>query len=221
MGRTTRSMWARITLVAMGLLCGGLWRAEVAWHGWTGLRWLGYYHLAVPIGVVLFLVWLAMFSAVSPVWKKVFFLAAAALLAVVLHVVVSFALYFHFAYGPTSMPAFLTHGPDRMSAFGRILYFVYPGVPVLAWGVARVFGVRASLRRLALSVAVFLLALPVARAALDLSGHVGRPDSIHAIKSGFIVPLLMIGLGIIFLPFTGPRESGTGPGGAVGTAVGQ
>jgi hypothetical protein len=38
MVETTRSTWASITLVAMGFLCGGLWRAEVAWHGWTGLR---------------------------------------------------------------------------------------------------------------------------------------------------------------------------------------
>lgn len=217
----TRSTWASITLVAMGLLCGGLWRAEVAWHGWTGLAWLGYYHLAVPISVILFLVWLAAFSSATPAWKKVVFLASAVLVAVVLHVVVPFALYFHFVCGPTSMPALLINGPDRMSALGRIIYFVYPGVPVVAWGIARLFGVRASLGRLALSVGVFLLAQPVARLALELTGHVGGSDSIHAIKSGFIVPLLVMGLGIIFLPFPRLDESGARPDGVVGTTVRQ
>jgi hypothetical protein len=89
------------------------------------------------------------------------------------------------------------------------------------WGIARLFGIRASLSRLALSVGVFLLAQPVARLTLELTGHVGGSDSIHAIKSGFIVPLLVMGLGIIFLPFPRLDESGARPDGVVGTTVRQ
>lgn len=46
-----------LVLLAFGL--AALWRAEVEWHGWAGLTWLGYAHLAVPVGALLFLAWLA------------------------------------------------------------------------------------------------------------------------------------------------------------------
>ena len=46
-----------LLLVRVGLLAGGLWRAELEWHGWTGLLWLGYFHLAVPAGAAAFIAW--------------------------------------------------------------------------------------------------------------------------------------------------------------------
>ncbi len=66
-------MWAWGSPGSVALLAGLLWRAEVEWHGWAGLTWLDHFHWAVPIGVLLFLGWLALFCGVQPMWKRTAF----------------------------------------------------------------------------------------------------------------------------------------------------
>lgn len=37
------------SLALLSAASAAAWRAEVEWHGWGGLGWLRYTHLAVPI----------------------------------------------------------------------------------------------------------------------------------------------------------------------------
>ena len=44
-------LWAVAFVIALA------WRIEVEWRGWHGLGWIGYTHLAIPFGGMLFLAW--------------------------------------------------------------------------------------------------------------------------------------------------------------------
>ena len=46
-----------LSLVVFAALAGIAWRIEIEYHGWKGLIWLGYYHLAIPFAIFLFLIW--------------------------------------------------------------------------------------------------------------------------------------------------------------------
>ena len=59
-----------VELVALAALLGVVWRGEVEWHGWDGLRWVGYFHWAVPVGGIAFLAWLASTPVVRAVGRR-------------------------------------------------------------------------------------------------------------------------------------------------------
>jgi len=139
------------------------------------------------------------------------FLATATAYAVVIYFVSAWALFRYFGRGPLT---FCLLSEDRYELYERALEVVYPAIPVCACAIARAFGVRAGASRWLLSVGLFLAACPFAIGMLQVTGHIGGADAIHAIKSGFIVPLLVVGLGVPFvpLPADNPPAAGRGPG---------
>ncbi|MEL6634947.1 MAG: hypothetical protein AAFQ83_26015 [Bacteroidota bacterium] len=45
------------SLALLAILCGLLWRLEVEYQGWAGLKWVSYFHWAAPLGLGLFMLW--------------------------------------------------------------------------------------------------------------------------------------------------------------------
>ena len=201
----------KLALVSLCLLAGiaaVLWRAEVEYHGWAGLTWIGYFHWAVPAGVGLFIAWLAVFSGITPLWRRALFLVTAGAFAVVAYRVSYWALWHYFH--PLGW-MFSTPNPSkaRVELYLGAVYLVYPGVPVCACLIARLFGVRLKVAHWLLTVVLFVAACPFAVGMLHLTDHAGKNNPIiHTIKSGFIIPLLVIGLGV---PFLWPGRSGRRP----------
>jgi hypothetical protein len=57
-------------LVGVAILNTIIWRVEVELRGWEGLKWISYYHLAIPIGVGVFATWLALCSNLPSLRKR-------------------------------------------------------------------------------------------------------------------------------------------------------
>jgi len=203
------------SLLAVSLAAAGLWRAEVEWHGWGGLTWLGYFHWAVPISAGVFIAWIAVFCGVRPWWKRMALIAVEILFAVAALWAGKATMWWYFGNGPFfdySSPFgrvyFQPLGPWNVVLPGFLLFIVYPLVPLLGCAIARAFGACRTWKHWLVSNAVFLAAYPVAYAAMGLTRFGWDLDaSIHTIKTGFIVPLLIVGLGAAFLPLSGRRET--------------
>jgi len=202
--------WA--SLVALSLAAAGLWRAEVEWHGWDGLTWIGYFHWAVPISAAIFITWITVFCGVRPRWKRAALIAAEILFAVVALWWAEGSMRWYFGNGPNFecerqfwWVYYQPLGTWHVVLPGFVLFIVYPLVPLLGCAIARAFGECRTWKHWLVSNVVFLAAYPVAYAAVGLTRFAYDP-SIHTIKTGFIVPLLIVGLGAAFLPMSRRRR---------------
>lgn len=191
-----------VSLCICAIIAAGLWRVEIEWHGWAGLTWIKYFHWAVPIGYFMFVGWVGVTCGVLPWKKRALLIGLLIVIAPVLHVMVARALYFRFVGGPSFLGVIIIYGEDGFRLLRRMIIVVYPALPVAAWIIARSFGIHSSPLRLVASLVVFITALPVAIVLLAITNHIGGPNPIHAIKSGFIIPMLFVGAGIPFLTFS-------------------
>lgn len=181
-------------LTAVAVLAAVAWRVELEVHGWDGLDWIGYFHWAIPLGVFLFFGWLYLFVPVSSKARRICLLLTAAVAGAAWFLVVQFALCYRFnaeAFVP------LTVGERPYRAYLNLIYAVVPLTPLLFVGLLWAFVARPKLSRLALSIAIYLLACPISVGILAAVGHRGKPDALHAIKSGVIIPFLVAGLGVL------------------------
>ncbi|MDI1451902.1 hypothetical protein [Polyangium sp. 6x1] len=169
----------------LALLAGALWRLEVEWRGWEGLTWAGYFHLAVPVGVALFLLWAWSFLDVPSPRRRAAIVSVLALFAAI------------------AVP--LTEGSLR-AAFNRFAFMRPLPWPMLFWwlltpslvvGVLRAFRVPVDGRRWALGQALFVAAWPLAAIVIQVLPQHGQTDAIHAFKSGLVVPFFVVALGIL------------------------
>ncbi len=208
----TRAVAAWVSLFVVALICFLLWREEVFRRGWDGGRWMWYFHWAIPEGVALFILWLAVFSNVQPPVRRGILLVAAVLYAWLVYDWTGRALQYYF--GPPGPPLnfmlLLKYGEgwaDDWDRYKNSIYWVYPVIPVgaglIAWG----SGVRVTIAKWILCVALFLAAPSLSLKVLDYVRPGAEVDGLHVIKTGCIIPFLVIALGIPFLPF--PSRSGT------------
>jgi len=123
--------------------------------------------------------------------------------AAVLYWVTFFSLSFLFFIGPSAM---FSLGPmlSVILVFSELLIWLL--IPVVNWGILRRFRPDLSLRNLLFSVGIFLLAIPFGLSTLILlhtfTDQKGAIDLIHTVKSGAIIPWLMIALGFPYMERT-------------------
>ena len=172
------------SLVVVAALAGILWRAEVERHGWAGLTWTSYFHLAVPAAVALFLVWVGWWVDAATRARRV-------------AVVLSLA-----AYAAAAIPA--TELSLRIT-FSRWAPPPSWSVAFLAWWLLAPTSVAGLLvlcrtppgwRRWLASQCLFLAAVPFACALIEVLPQHGEADLIHTIKSGLLAPWLVLALGV-------------------------
>jgi hypothetical protein len=183
------------SLVFVAALAGALWRAEVEHHGWAGLRWIAYFHWAVPAGVAGFLAWVAWWvDAATPRRRLTLTLSLA-------------------AYAALAIPA--TEASLRMlfTRWGPPSLWV---LPLFAWWLLAPTSVAVLLlfnrtppgwRRWLASQGLFIAAFPVATALIHLAPQHGHSDLLHALKSGLLAPWLVLALGV-GVPVRDGRELG-------------
>jgi hypothetical protein len=204
------------TLVALALAAGLAWRAELEMRGgWPGLTWIGYFHFAIPVFVGAFIFWS---TVVAPVRRRAWFGCVLAALACVGAGASWLAIYLRNIGGPNGL-IFLINlggGPDGDFALGMrrfkmlfwLSYGVWPLIPLSFCVCCRHFGVAVTWRRAALSAALFVASWPLAVAVRWCVGLVvvvpGYHDLIHALKSGYVIPFLMLSLGLPLLPWPSP-----------------
>jgi len=186
------------SLTLLSLLCGLLWRIEVEYHGWTGLIWLEYFHWAVPVGFGLFLVWANGFVDVIA-YRKVLFNVVAIIFGGLVYYTLYVSLTYFFSQGPTGYLLLSTTPAWKYHLFRNAFYVIIPLMPVGTFFILKLFGKNIPLTRLVMSVVGIIVSIPLSTLLLELLNHKGGHDYLHAIKSGFIIPLWCFSMGVLFL----------------------
>lgn len=194
-------------LLLLAILAGVLWRAEVELHGWAGLAWLTYFHVAIPISVGLFIAWAAWAAPVSGWRRRAGVAAALCVVAPPGYLATSTALSMAFASGPSAMFLLMSLPPAAV-VVPMILGLL--AAPLLAVQlVARLSGAAVGWGRVAAALSLAAVAWPAAIVLLRLLDHRGGADLLHALKSGLVVPPVVVAFGLAFL--APRRERATRP----------
>ena len=80
-------------------------------------------------------------------------------------------------------------------------------MPVGTFFILKFFGKHIPLARLVLSVVGIIVSIPLSTLLLELVNHKGGFDYLHAIKSGFLIPLWCFSIGVLFLGKSAPNEN--------------
>jgi|WetSurMetagenome_2_1015567.scaffolds.fasta_scaffold27182_4 hypothetical protein len=184
-------------LTVVGIIAAIFWRIEVELHGWDGLGWIGYFHWAIPIGIMLFLGWLFLFTAPLGKVKRNVLVLITAIASVMWFLIVQFALVYHFNQGPSAFVQLLTAGENAYQIYNNLIYMIIPLTPLFFAGLLWVFRLKPTISQLVLAVLIYVLAYPISVEILAMLHHKGGADALHTIKSGIIIPFLIIGLGVL------------------------
>lgn len=187
-----------VSLIATALLCGLLWRGEVEYRGWAGLLWLTYFHSAIPAGFALFLLWAN--QCIDMEWrKKVFFNLVAVFYGVCSYFAFALSLGYAFAGGSSTMLATF-HAPAWLQpALYGSSFLLMLLLPVGTHLIVRVFQKKVPLHFLFFAIIGMLLSVPLSIVLLQLLHHKGGHDTIHAIKSGMLIPFWVFSLGLLII----------------------
>lgn len=185
------------SLLIAGVASAAIWWAEVHLRGWDGLEWINYFHLAVPFGTLVFLVWLNFHCGVPSLPKRFAYLSSVIVFVVGAYLVTGWSLRWHFGGIRVWMPFDEWPITYKLSLFS--IYLVFPTIPVTFLLLSRCFGVQFRKLGIVVGMASYVLAIPLAVFIIAVVRHKGQADSIHAIKTGFCIPFLMAGLGLPFV----------------------
>ncbi len=193
------ALWVRrASLLITALLAGLIWRGELEWHGWYSVAWVGWFHWAVPAGALLFAAWLAVFGgARRPIALALTSMMPAAASYEVLH------RSLMVIYSRWPLPVEEIRWAIALGLSSIVLY------PLLLWVAGRCCGAAIRWAPCAIAAGLWAGAVPLAIVILDVIDHVGGADFLHAIKSGVVIPILLVALG---LPFVGPEAQGVAGG---------
>lgn len=172
-----------LTLMALGVAAGIAWRVELeARFGWDSLLWTTRFHRTVPVVVALFIVWAA---RVARVGNRAGFVGALMVFTLPGYLAANVALHTTFGrFGP---------------GFWVALPF-WAMIPLSLCLLYRLFGAPVTLLKVIGSTLLFVLSWPIATFVRNFFEHRGGDDFIHALKSGFIIPFLVVSLGLPLLP---------------------
>lgn len=193
-------------LTLLSLLCGLLWRIEVEYHGWTGLIWLGYFHWAIPVGFGLFLIWAKGFLELDAN-KRVLFNVATIVFGVLVYCGLEISLSYFFSQGPSGYVMVISTPPWKYHVYQNAFYFIIPLMPVGTFLILKLFGKNVGAKRLLLSIVCIIFSIPFSTFLLELVNHKGGADYIHAIKSGFLIPLWCFSMGLLFVGKSTPKKN--------------
>jgi hypothetical protein len=179
-----------VSLIAISLLTGILWRVELeARWGWATLDWIASFHWAIPFGGTVYLFWMHSQLRDLPRRKR----------QVVLAVAVFCAILAYFA-GGTAMAWAWNRWIGLLPRWQSLIYRASPFIAFAIIGVIYFMTVARLAAPSPISIVFgavcYALAFPTAILLLWLTDHKGGPDTIHAIKSGFVFPIISFGLGL-------------------------
>ncbi len=193
--KSKRLLFSWLTLAAVAVLSVVIWRAEVEYHGWEGLRWIGYFHLAIPAGAILFVAWVMVVNGGLSRTRRIAMAIALGVTMTFVYAVTRWSM--SQIYGRSAIP--YIPGPVERTV-KELAYLWFYLMPFCFAALAHTFGLRVTFWRFTSVCLVFAASVPVSVFLLAVTEHPGAPDFIHTIKSGFIIPFLVVAFGILFLP---------------------
>ncbi|MBI1183217.1 hypothetical protein GC194_03015 [bacterium] len=187
-----------LSLLMVSLLCGIIWRLEIEYHGWTGLIWTTYFHIAIPIGFGLFLLWMNQMITLKPL-KRLTLNIFSIILGVFTYFVLKHSLGYNYINGPAAMLSLFETDYLKINAVRSLVLIVPPLLPILAFKLLKVHGVNVRKRNLVLCEISLFVSLPFSMLILFVTGHKGGYDELHALKSGILIPFIVFTFGLLIV----------------------
>jgi len=187
-----------ISLIILSLLAGLIWRLEVEYHGWTGLIWISYFHLAIPIGFGLFLLWANCFIALSLV-KRILLNAITVIFGILLYDVLATSLTYIFIGGPSAFILHMSTPKWLLNLIRFSIFLIIPSIPIGTYLILKIFKKAPHWKFLILAMLGIIISIPLSVLILDLINHKGNADLIHIIKSGMLIPFWVFSLGLLII----------------------
>lgn len=204
--RINRKTWALISLIAISICSFILWRIELFNHGWDGLTWIGYFHYAVIYGFLLFMIWanFIIYPALNIPKLILLNIIFPIICASYYYLLVSIYLAQHIT-GPGALlykvPGWIFYlGPFPDQAL--MILFILLTVTILT-----LFRVRLNKIFIGISIVISLLSFPLSMYFMGFMNFIGSPDHIHMIKTGIIIPFLIIPIGLVIAGVKIPTTS--------------
>jgi len=196
-----------MTLVAISILIALIWRLEVEFRGWDGLTWLGYFHLAIPIGGLLFLGWICLAARSSPLLSRI--VAVVAVWGVATSFVLDYAASAYFVGGPSAIGFSMMLGPvfDHIHWVAPLIWLA--SLLVLYSGYRRIFRFPSS--TWIIGTILWVCSWHIGLLAITVLPERGYEDLIHSLKTGWMIPFCVIAVGLPVL-YTPQKESEQGGG---------
>lgn len=185
-----------ISLLWLALVCGGLWRWEVEYHGWRGLIWVSYFHYAIPIGFGLFLLWAN--ALIEAGWsKRVALNLLVIIYAFFLYKYIYISIYINYNSGPSAFAMVMTFSRRELLFYGRLILFLIPFMPIGISLILRLFRFRQRILYVITSLVGMLISVPLTGLILRLIDHKGGNDPLHALKSGLLAVFWVFFMGFL------------------------
>jgi len=184
---------AYISLVCFSILSIVIWRTEVEFHGWKGLIWLSYFKMSIPICLSLFVIWINVFFTFGSIAERGKINVVLVIWVLIGTIAAIATLELTFITGPSAMFLFVS---DYDIILLRAMQLCVLLLPLIALFSLRLLRIRIPVIYISISYFLFLAAFPISTFLLDVLNHKGSPDFIHAVKSGFVFPILFFSLGL-------------------------
>ncbi|MBX7227474.1 MAG: hypothetical protein K1X55_15675 [Chitinophagales bacterium] len=184
------------SLTLVSLVGGLIWRAEVEYHGWEGLIWIGYFHYAIPLAYGLFILWANIFLQIT-IKKRVLLNIAPIIFGVIIYLLLKLWLVYRYSSGMTGLLMEVLSPRWKLILIRYSIFIIIPLIPIGTFFILKMFKIKIPLKTLVISIICFIISIPLSIALLELVNHKGGSDFIHAIKSGFLIPLWAFSIGIL------------------------
>ena len=184
-----------ISLIIFSIVTSLAWRLEVEFHGWEGLIWLSYFHLAIPFSFFLFILWINLFFDLPNLEERLIINSLLIFWIVIAFISITASLESLFAAGPSAI-FYLTLSDSKMRLLNFVRYFFTPLFPIISLLSLRLINIKVRVLPMFLSLLIYLLSFPLAVLLLQIFSHKGEIDLLHAVKSGVVFPFLFFSLGL-------------------------
>ena len=180
------------TLLITAFLIALVWRIEVELRGWDGLGWIGYTHLAIPLGGLLFLGWVWLATRSHAHALKIIGLVA--IWGTSAWFVLDYAARAYFVGGPAAIAFMMTLGAvfDHVHWISPVIW----GASILAlYGGYSVF-FRFSPFIWFSGFWLWMCSWHLGLIMIPFVPERGYHDLIHSLKTGWMIPFCVVAVGM-------------------------
>lgn len=187
-----------VSLIILSTVVGLLWRIEIEYHGWTGLIWLSYFHLAIPLGFILFLAWGNYFISIN-FKKRILLNVLAIIYGILIYYGLGTSLTYNFAGGPSGFLLVMQSAKWQLNLMRISLLFIIPFIPIGTYLILKLFKTVPKFKYLIYSIVGMIISIPISVFLLVILNHKGGQDLIHSIKSGILIPFWVFSIGLLIV----------------------
>jgi hypothetical protein len=177
-----------LSLLIIAFLSFVIWQIELEYHGWAGLKWITYFHWAIPIDFALFIVWANLLLDME-LKNRVLISFFSILIGVAYFFIIQYCLLFLFG-------RIIWFPSIYLIIFITILFFILLAIlPNLLARLLKIANITINRREISVCSFGMVFSVLLSPLLLEVIPFSGGSDYIHMIKNGILIPLWFFFIG--------------------------